>query len=273
MRYFIKRNWLISITIISIFFNIAAFYLLHRDSRTTGIDHEKSYIKQPPLDYENFKNQWGNAWLGLETGSVTPEAAARVMIDRPEGALVESVVNGSPAQKADIAAGDVILSFNGRKIRTPKQFENDLSGSEIGGEVYMCVAKRDYRVTVYAVPQERPLYLYPLYPVIRVFPFLGINVSEVLFGSDEAEKLEEMGKAGGILVEEVIYNSPAEKGGLQEGDIIMSFNNRKTRTLREFLSDLAGAETDEQVRMCIISGDVRKTIYVILEKDSVSKEI
>jgi len=273
MIYFFKKNWLISITIISVFLNIIAFYFLYQESKTTDINHEKSYIKQPPLDYETFKNQWGEAWLGLEVGSVTPEVAARVMIDRPEGALVEGVVNGSPAQKADIAVGDVILSFNGRKIRTPKQFENDLSGSEIGSEVYMCVAKRDYRVTVYAVPEERPPYLYPLYPATNAFPFLGVNVCEVLFGSDEAEKLEEMGKAGGVLVEEVVRDSPAEKAGLQEGDIIMSFNNRKTRTLREFLSDLAGTQAGGQVRMCIVSGDVRKTIYVVLENTPVSREI
>ena len=57
-------------------------------------------------------------------------------------------------QKADIANGDVILSFNGRKIRTPEQFRNDLSGSEVGSKVYMCVAKGDYRITVYTVPEK-----------------------------------------------------------------------------------------------------------------------
>lgn len=270
MKHLFKKNWLIIITVISLTLNVLAIIMFYLDSNTIEVTHEKSYIRQPPLDYEVFKTQWGKAWLGLEVDRVTPEVAAKVMIDRPEGALVKGVVNNSPAQKADIAVGDVILSFNGRKIRTPEQFQSDLSGSEIGSEVYMCIAKSDHRVTVYAIPKERPSYLYPL---SKVFPFLGVNVSEVVFGSEEAEKLEEMGKAGGVLVEEVMHDSPAEKAGLLEGDVIMSFNNRKTRTLREFLSDLAGAETGEEVRMCIMSGDVRKTIYVVLENPTASKEI
>ena len=127
----------------------------------------------------------------------------------------------------------------------------------------MCVAKDDYRLTVYAVPEERPSYLMP---ATKAFPRLGIEVAEVTFGSDEAEKLEEAGKAGGVLVEMILANSPAEKAGLQEGDVIMSFNSRKTRTLREFLSDLAGCQAGDQVRMCIIRNDYRMTIYVTLEK-------
>jgi S1-C subfamily serine protease len=102
--------------------------------------------------------------------------------------------------------------------------------------------------------------------VNKILPWLGVKVTEVLFGTEDAKKLEEVGKAGGILVEEVIHNSPAEKSGLQADDIIMSFNSRKTRTLREFLSDLAGCEPGDEIPMCIIRQDYRKTIYVTLTR-------
>ena len=153
--------------------------------------------------------------------------------------------------------------------------QDDLAGSRIGDEIYMCVAKPDYRITIYIIPEGKPSYLQSRYPPTKAFPFLGVSVSEVVFGSDDAKKkwFEEMGKEGGVLVEKVIANSPAEKAGLEEADIIMSFNNRKTRTLREFLSDLAGAESGERVPMCIMRGDVRKTVYVILEKSTVSLNI
>jgi S1-C subfamily serine protease len=127
----------------------------------------------------------------------------------------------------------------------------------------MCVVKGDYTITVYALPIERPSYLPP---ENKVLPWLGVEVNEVLFGTEEAKKLEEVGKAGGILVEEVARNSPAEIAGLQADDIIMSFNSRKTRTLREFLSDLAGCEPGDEVPMCIIRQDYRRTIYVTLTR-------
>ena len=131
-------------------------------------------------------------------------------------------------------------------------------GSGVGTEVYMCVARDDYRMTVYALPEAR------VNPVTKAFPWLGIEVGEVPFGSAEAHKIEEAGKAGGVLVERILQDSPAEKADLQEGDIIMSFNSRKTRTLPEFLTDLAGAKAGDQVRMCIMRGDIRKTVYATL---------
>ena len=250
--------------IISLSLNVLAAFVLYQDSKKTLDSHERNLIKAEPLDYENFKSHWGKAWLGLEVTDVSPEVAARKALDRAEGAYVKTVAAGSPAQKADITPTDVILSFNGRKIRTAKQFQSDLSGSEVGSEVYMCVAKDDYRLTVYALPEERPSYLMP---ATNDFPRFGIGVAEVTFGSDEAKKLEEGGKDGGVLVEMVEANSPAEKAGLQKGDVIMSFNSRKTRTLREFLSDLAGCQDGDQVRVCIIRDDYRMTIYVTLEKN------
>lgn len=264
MAYFLRKNWLIVIIIISLTLNVIAAFLLYQDSKTTLDNHDKSIIKQLPLDYETFKDDWGKAWLGLDVIDVTPDVAARASLYRVEGAYVKSVVPGSPAQKADFAPGDVILSFNGRKIRTPKQFQNDLLGSEVGSEVYMCVAKDDQRVTVYAVPEERPSYL-PA--VTKTFPLVGIKVSEIAFGSERAERLQELGKPGGVLVEKVIPNSPAEKAELEEGDIIMSFESRPVRSLREFLSDLAGAQPGQTVSMCLMRAAYRKTIYVTLEKN------
>jgi len=263
MGYWLRKNWLIVIMIISLTLNVIAAFVLYQDSKTTIDSHEKNLIKAEPLDYEAFKDQWGSAWLGLEVSEVTPEIAAAVRLDKVQGALVKSVAPGSPADKADIKPGDVIVSFNGRKIRTVSQLQGDLLGSEIGSEVYMCVVKGDYTITVYALPIERPSYLPP---VSKALPWLGVEISEVLFGSEDAKKLEEVGKAGGILVEEVIRNSPAEEAGLQVDDIIMSFNSRKTRTLREFLSDLAGSEPGDEIPMCVMRDDIRKTIYVTLAR-------
>jgi len=261
MTYFIKKKLLIVVTIISLILNVITGFCLYKNSQVTLDDHEKNLTKQIPLDYENFKTQWGKAWIGLKISDVIPAMAARAMLDRPEGAYVNSVANGSPAQKADIEPGNIILSFNGRKIRTAAQFQNDLSGSEVGSKIYMCVSKDNYRVTVYILPEERPSYLPP---VNKTYPFLGVTVSDVTDGSNEAERLEEAKKAGGVLVEKVIPGSPAEKGGLLAGDLIMSFNSRKARTLREFLSDLAGCQPGETVRMCIVRDDYRKTLYVTL---------
>ena len=259
------KNWLIVLIIIFLALNVIVAFS-RQNSEITFDKREENRIKQAPLDYESFKDQWGTAWLGLEVTDVPPEIAARAMLDkRLEGAFVKNVTADSPAAKAGITPGGVILSYNGRKIRTAEQFQGDVLGSEIGSEVYMCVMKDALRITVYVVLEERPPYL----PApTKTFPFLGIIVSEVVSGTDEAEKLGEVDKDGGIWVEKVIYDSPAEKAGIQEGDIIMSFNHRKTRTLREFFSDLAGSQVGAQVSMCLMRVDYRQTIYVTLGTNS-----
>jgi len=259
------KGWVIGLIImsliISLVLNVVIGYFIYQDPDITFDNRKETRTRQTQLDYKSFEEEWGNAWLGLEVTDVTPEVAARKMLDRVEGAFVKSITAGSPARKTDITPGDVVLSFNERKIRTADQFRSDVAGSEIGSEVYMCVAKDDRRITVYLVPEERPPHL----PVpTKSFPFLGIYVCEVVFSSDEAKKLEEAGKAGGVWVEKITPDSPAARAGLQEGDIIMSFNSRKTRSLREFFSDLAGSQAGTRVRMCIMRDDYRKTISVTL---------
>ena len=270
MGYWLRKNWLIVITITSLTLNIIAAFFLYQDSKITVDNHEKNLIKAEPLDFETFKDQWGSAWLGLDVIDVTPDVAERASLYRVEGAYVKNVAPGSPAQKADFAPGDIILSFNGRKIRTPEQFQNDVAGSEVGSEVYMCVARDDHRITVYAVPEERPSFL-PA--VTKTFPLVGIKVNEIAFGSERAEKLQELGRPGGVLVEKVIPGSPAEEAELEEGDIIMSFESRPVRSLREFLSDPAGAQPGQTVSMCLMRADYRKTIYLTLEENPRYHEI
>ncbi|SLM32750.1 Modular protein with 2 PDZ domains. (Trypsin-like serine proteases, typically periplasmic, contain C-terminal PDZ domain) [Desulfamplus magnetovallimortis] len=259
----IKKYGLPALLIISLFFNAFAALMLLQNSTSTASALQGDEAEKIPLDYENFKAGWGNAWIGASISDVTPAQAAKALLDRPEGAYVNSVTNNSPAQKADIRPGNILLSFNGRKIRNALQFQNDLAGSEIGVEIYLCVSKDDYRETVYILPEKRPL---SLPPVMKSYPYLGVTVDDVSEGSNEEEHLEDAEKEGGVLVEYVIPGSPAEQAGLLQGDIIMSFNSRKTRTLREFLSDLAGCEPGQTVRMCIIREEIRKTLFVTLTR-------
>jgi len=69
MRYFIKKNWLIVIIIIPLILNIIAGLLLYKDAKITYTP-EKRFIKQPLLDYDVFKKEWGKAWLGLEVSEL-----------------------------------------------------------------------------------------------------------------------------------------------------------------------------------------------------------
>jgi len=63
MGYWLRKNWLIVVTIISLTLNVIAAFVLYQDSKITVDNHEKNLIKAEPLDYETFKDQWGDAVL------------------------------------------------------------------------------------------------------------------------------------------------------------------------------------------------------------------
>ena len=221
-----------------------------------------SHINLLDLQSALFFQQSERAWLGFEAADVTPQIAGIAGLDKVQGAVVQRVAANSPAEKAGLLRGDIIMSLNGRRVRTAEELRNDISGLEVGAKAQMCVTREDYyRTTVYAIPETAPSWL-PREE--KTAPWLGVRVSEVAPGSSESSELEDHGKEGGVLVEQVGPGSPADKAGLQPGDVIMSFNSRKVRTVREFLIDLSGAEVGDRVRLCIMRGDIRKTLYTVL---------
>jgi serine protease Do len=74
-------------------------------------------------------------WLGVRIQEVTKEIADVEKLKKPEGALVASVGQGSPAEKAGIKAGDIIIEFDGKKINTMKKLPNVVASTEVGKSV------------------------------------------------------------------------------------------------------------------------------------------
>ena len=74
-------------------------------------------------------------WLGVRIQEVSKEIAEVEKLKKPEGALVASVGKNSPAEKAGIKAGDIILEFDGKKINTMKKLPNVVAATEVGKSV------------------------------------------------------------------------------------------------------------------------------------------
>ena len=74
-------------------------------------------------------------WLGVRIQEVTKEIADVEKLKKPEGALVASVGQNSPADKSGIKAGDIILEFDGKKINTMKKLPNVVASTEVGKSV------------------------------------------------------------------------------------------------------------------------------------------
>ena len=74
-------------------------------------------------------------WLGVRIQEVSKEIAEVEKLKKPEGALVASVGKNSPADKAGVKAGDIILEFDGKRINTMKKLPNVVASTEVGKSV------------------------------------------------------------------------------------------------------------------------------------------
>ena len=86
-------------------------------------------------------------WLGVRIQDVTKEIAEVEKLDKPRGALVASVAENSPSEKAGILAGDIILEFNGEKINLMKELPAIVARTEVGKDVQVKIWRDKKEIT------------------------------------------------------------------------------------------------------------------------------
>jgi len=99
-----------------------------------GFSVPSNLAKQVISDIKTY-GRTRRGWLGVRIQTVTPEIAESLGLDDARGALVASVTKGGPAEDADVKAGDVILSFNGRDIGEMRELPRVVAETEVGSKV------------------------------------------------------------------------------------------------------------------------------------------
>ncbi len=174
--------------------------------------------------------------IGVVIQPVTKELAESFGLPKPSGALVSSVEKGSPADKAGIEAGDVILKFGGRDVNSsedlPRLVGSTKPGSKVNVQLMRNKAGREVSVVVGEMPEEartaqrqqrRGPGGKPAEPVSR----FGMTLSE-----PTAEQRNQLKISGGVLVEDV--QGAAARAGIRRGDIILAVNNQDVKSLDQF---------------------------------------
>ncbi len=174
---------------------------------------------------EQLKNTGfvSRGWLGVSIQNLDKSLADSFGMDRPEGALVASVTNDSPAAKAGLQTGDVILSFAGKNIGQSSHLPPLVGATPIGQPVDVEILRNREHQTVSVVIAE----LAEDREVVRTSQVtdsddskLGITVSELT-----AEQLAEYGNIEqGVLVTDVDPNGVAAIAGIVKGDVLVAFN-------------------------------------------------
>lgn len=164
-------------------------------------------------------------YLGVSIQGMTADLAKSFGIPETTGALVSSVVEGSPAAKAGVKPGDVIVEYNGRKVARSEDLPRAVAETAVGREVPMTVMRDGKPVTLRPVITRLDDTDAP-----RAAGARGTRESKTTLGLSlqpltPAEARERgLGDRGGVLVREVQDGSPAANAGLRSGDVISEIN-------------------------------------------------
>lgn len=186
-------------------------------------------------------------WLGVRIQPVTDEIAESLGMDKAMGALVGGVIAGGPVDDGSILPGDVIISFDGREIRSARDLTRIVAETPVSKEVQVVVVRKGEEQTV-------PVKLGRREDGEKMLQGengteddeAAIAETETVLGMTVAE-LDDAGRASfqispdisGVLVTEVAAGSSAEERGIAAGDVITEIAQESVSTPKEVIDRIA----------------------------------
>lgn len=161
--------------------------------------------------------------LGVHVQDLTQELARALNTDVTQGAVVARVLAGSPAEKAGLQVGDIVVAVHGRPVHDADDLRNAVGLLRVGQRVELEVLRRGKQRTVTAKVGEPEL--------TRAE---GARISRFLEGAVLAEPDQ-----GGVMIAEIKRHSAAWQAGLRQGDVIESANRQTVTSLEELSAAVA----------------------------------
>ena len=173
--------------------------------------------------------------LGVGIQPVTKELAESFGLNAAQGALVSNVEADSPAAKAGIETGDVIVAANGKTIEQPADLVRAVGDTRPGSSVELKVMRKGTLREISAkVAEAAPEKTADATPApAQATPKLGLNVRPL-----SADEKKQVGAREGLVVEEV--SGPAAAAGIQPGDVILAVNNQPVSSVNDLRKAVPG---------------------------------
>lgn len=173
-------------------------------------------------------------WIGIGLQDLTPELMKAFNTEEKEGAVISQVYEGSPAEKADLKMGDIVVDIDGTKIKNSQDVVREVLKKEVGRKVQFVVIRDGKRVEFSITTAEMPKEFGERKTVQpEKKEWFGLRVSPLT--PDMAAQLG-LPKAEGVVVESVEPGSAAQEAGLRKGDVILEVNRQKVRNEKDYRS-------------------------------------
>jgi S1-C subfamily serine protease len=201
-------------------------------------------------DLENHGNNQDTPFMGIEMAQTTTDV---------KGVLVNSIVTGSPAEKAGIKPQDIITAFDGKAVANPAELYAAVQSHKIGDTVKVIVSRNnqntELNVTLEAFKDSVP----NIENSNQNTPFMGVEMAQTTTD------------VKGVLVNSIVTGSPAEKAGIKPQDIITAFDGKAVTSPAELYAAVQSHKVGDTVKVIVSRNNQNTELNVTLGafKDSV----
>ena len=198
-------------------------------------------------------------WVGVSIQDITPELPQKLGLTSSKGVYVAGVFQDSPAERAGLKKGDVIIAYQGKEIPDAGTFRNNVATALIGQEVKITVLRegkrQDFLVQVGSQEEQKRILSASLKERF------GITVRRLT--TKEIDKYE-LEPDQGVAVAEIASKSPFAKIGFRAGDLILQVDDEWIDDPEELAALLAALPSREKVSILAIDHKSGKTGYLSL---------
>ncbi|HUL07640.1 MAG TPA: DegQ family serine endoprotease [Candidatus Acidoferrum sp.] len=234
-----------------------------------------SNLAKPIIATLREKGTIERGWLGVQIQGVTPDIAAALGLDKPEGAIVSAVVPDSPAAKAGLQRGDVILAFDGKPVDRLHDLPRLVAAAAIGGKADVTLwrdhAKQTVTVQVAKLTDEAVAANdtgngndnSPSAPESDTVATLGLSLASLT--PDLRQQFGIPDTVDGVVVTSVADNGPAAKRGLQPGDVIEQVGSDPVATPEQVAKLAKAAQAEKRNAVLLLVNRRGDELFVAVD--------
>ena len=188
-------------------------------------------------------------WIGVSIQELTPELARSFGLKDTNGVLISSVNPGEPADQGGLKAGDIVTSFDGRRITELSDLPRTVANTAPGKTVEVKLLRDGREKTVF----------------LKVGTKADEEVSQAVPDAKDGEPDKRLGKkeSDGVIISSLKPDSPSATAGLRRGDIIKEIDRKPIRNMRDYSKAISEAEKSDVVLFLIERGE--STLYVVVK--------
>jgi serine protease Do len=223
----------------------------------------------------------GASYLGIGVADITTERVKALNLKDERGAEVTSVAADSPAAKAGIKEGDVVIEYDGTAVQGIEQLTRLVRETPVGHQVKIAVWRNGAAQTLTATIEARkgtviqsdgrdivvpflrpPLIEIPRFQMTWQNPVLGIEGESL---RSQEQLAEFFGVKDGVLVKLVRKNSAAEKAGIKAGDVVVKVDDTAVSTSQEITRALRALGSKKNFTVTVVRNKKEISMPVTVE--------